>query len=111
LRCLIGKTQLISPNTSPLPSLTGKTPLTIMHLKTERFIIYEIMFFIIKAVFSEIVAFRTQTNSRIKYGFRALFLSKQELTLKKLVAKTVKIQMPIFTILANSNKVYEKSHY
>jgi hypothetical protein len=61
------------------------------------------------AVFAEIVAIRTQTNSRIKYGFRALFLSKQELTLKKLVAKTVKIKMPIFTILANSNKVYEKS--
>jgi hypothetical protein len=39
------------------------------------------------AVFAEIVAFRTQTNPCIKYGFRALFLSKQELTLKKLVAK------------------------
>jgi hypothetical protein len=62
-----------------------------------------------KAVFAEIVAFRTHTNSRIKYGFRALFLSKRELTLKKFVDKTVKIQMPIFTILANSNKVYEKS--
>jgi hypothetical protein len=35
------------------------------------------------AVFAEIVAFRTQTNSRIKYGFRALFLSKKVLILKK----------------------------
>lgn len=36
-------------------------------------------------VFAVIVAFRTYTNSRIKYGFRALFLVQEELTLKKLV--------------------------
>jgi hypothetical protein len=48
-------------------------------------------------VFAENVAFRTHTNSRIKYGFRALFLVQKEFTLEKLVGKTVKIQMPIFT--------------
>jgi hypothetical protein len=38
-----------------------------------------------KAVFAEIVAFRTDTIFCILYGFRALFLIQKEFALKKLV--------------------------
>jgi hypothetical protein len=64
---------------------------------------------LLNAVFAEIVAFRTHTNSHIKYWFRALFLTQKEFTLLKSVVKTIKIQMPIFTFYLIATKYTKRA--
>jgi hypothetical protein len=64
---------------------------------------------ILMAVFADIVAFRTNSFSRIKYGFRALFLVQKDSTLNHFVSRTVKIQLSIFTLFQIATKFTKRA--